>query len=178
MMAILFDTETTGLVENRTIADDRQPEIIEFYGCLANLENGEVSRELDVLIRPRHLPLPDKIIKITGITTEMVSPASSFVAVASDIAEILEAAPLVIAHNASFDREVIDIEMARIGRTVAWPRLACTVEQTVHLTGFRLTLSTLHKELFDEDFVGAHRAAVDVKALLRCAVELHRRDML
>ena len=37
MKAFIFDTETTGLVKNRTIKLDDQPEVIEFYGALVDL---------------------------------------------------------------------------------------------------------------------------------------------
>ena len=78
----------------------------------------------------------------------------------------------------SFDQEMIDIEAERLGQILRWQRLVCTVEQTVHLRGHRLSLSLLHQHLFDEPFAGAHRAKVDVAALIRCSVELHKRRVI
>lgn len=177
-IAVIFDTETTGLVQNRTIPLEKQPEVIEFYACAADLISGKIKDEVNLLIRPAKMPIPPEITKITGITTEMLMEQSPFATHADLIFSVLETAPYVIAHNASFDRDMIEIEAARLGRTIAWPRVVCTVEQTIAMKGFRLNLSGLHEHLFGEAFKGAHRAREDVAALLRCAVELKRRDVL
>jgi DNA polymerase III epsilon subunit-like protein len=174
MIAFIFDTETSGLIDNRTIKIDRQPSIIEFYGCLVDLETGEIKSELDLLIEPPK-EVSEEITNITSITNDMLKGKPLFEAVASLIATAIENAPIVIAHNLSFDREMVDVEFERLGKTIKWPRLLCTVEATIHLKGFRLSLSNLHETLFNEPFAGAHRARVDVQALVRCCVELFKR---
>lgn len=185
-IALVFDTETTGLVQNRTLKLERQPEIIEFYGCLVNLKTGKVTKELNILIKPskplNEVPNPgDKktITEITGITNEMLADAPSFREVSKKIFPLLLNAPLVIAHNASFDKDMIEIEAQRLKISeLTWPPILCTVEQTIHLRGYRLSLSNLHEELFKEPFAGAHRAKTDVAALVRCCVELHKRKII
>ena len=174
MIALIFDTETSGLIKNHSIRLERQSSIIEFYACLVDLATGELKSELDLLIRPPGV-LEAKITKITGLTNEMLAGAPAFCDVAADIKKEIESAPVVVAHNLSFDREMVDLEFERLGENVEWPRQICTVEQTLHIKGFRLSLGALHEELFGEKFVGAHRARVDVAALTRCCVELHRR---
>lgn len=173
MIAFLVDTETTGLIDNRTLPLSSQPHVTEFYGCLADLETGEVLSEVEHLIRPP-IAISEEITRITGITDELLKDAPRFMDVADEIISAIEAAPLVVAHNLSFDREMIDIEAERLGRKIAWPRLLCTVEATCHLKGFRLNLQGLHEHLFGEPFANAHRARNDVVALLRVCVELHR----
>jgi hypothetical protein len=75
--------------------------------------------------------------------------------------------------------EMVDIEFERLGRKAPWPpRKVCTVEATVHLLGYRLSLQNLHKHLFGENFDEAHRAKVDVEALVRCCVELRKREVI
>jgi DNA polymerase III epsilon subunit-like protein len=177
-LAVVFDTETTGLVDNRTLALDRQPEIIEFYACVADLSTGKIKREVDVLIRPSKMPLPPKITQITGITDAMLDGKPSFREIAKGVTAILAATPLVIAHNASFDKDVVEIELQRLGKSLTWPRLLCTVEATVGLRGYRLDLSSLYELLFNKKFAGAHRARHDVGALVEIAVELRRREMI
>jgi len=177
MRALIFDTETTGLISNRTVRLDRQPHIIEFYGCIADLKTGEIERELDILIKPP-VEISAEITKITTITNDLVRDSLPFSAHAADIKSLIESAPLVIAHNMAFDREMVEIEMERAGLTVAWPQILCTVEQTLHMRGFRLTLSALHERLLGAPFSGAHRAKVDVAALLRCCVKLHEKGDL
>jgi DNA polymerase III epsilon subunit family exonuclease len=177
MKALLFDTETTGLVGSRQLKLDEQPEIIEFYGCLVDLKKGKIHQEYETLIKPKK-EISAKITEITTITNEQLKDAPAFADVAEKILEQLEGAPLVIAHNVSFDKDMIDIEFERLERKVAWPRLLCTVEQTIHIKGHRLSLTKLHQLLFNEPFAGAHRAKEDVQALMRCCIELHKREMI
>ena len=177
MIALLFDTETDGLVENHVIPLDRQPHIIEWYSCVADLSTGEVLDELDLLIRPS-APISEDITRITHITNEMLEGKPRFLEVAPQIMSAILKAPMAIAHNASFDQEMLQLEFERIGLNLVWPPLLCTVEQTIHLKGFRLSLTALHEHLFGEPFPEAHRAKSDVQALLRCCVELHKRGGL
>jgi DNA polymerase III alpha subunit (gram-positive type) len=186
MKAVIFDTETTGLVKNRTIKLDNQPEIIEFYGALVDLgKKGKILKEVDTLIKPNKAlsmePNPgDKrtITQITGIDNEMLKSAPIFAAVSKEIFQLLEKAPLIIAHNLSFDKDMVEIEAQRLKKKVKWPRGICTVEQTISLLGYRLTLSKLYEHLFEEKFEGAHRAKADVEALIKVCVELHKRNVI
>jgi len=177
MFALIADTETTGLISNRTIKLDRQPEITEFFGQLINLESGFVSRELDCLIKPSR-PIPEELEVKVGITNKMVENCPPFAHFAPDIKELIEGSPLVIFHNVSFDKEMLDIEFERLGQIIDWPRRLCTVEATCYLKGYRLNLSALHELLFGEKFEGAHRARVDVNALTKCCIELYTRGIL
>lgn len=173
----VYDTETSGLVENRTIKLEKLPEIIEFYGAYVDLATGEVEMEIDTLIKPQS-PIASEITKITTITNEMLKDAPPFSELADIIADTIGDAGFLLAHNASFDKEMVDIEFERLGRKIKWGRILCSVEATIHLKGYRLSLSALHEELFGEPFAGAHRAKVDVTALIRCARELYRRGDL
>lgn len=178
MIAFVFDTETTALIENRTVRDEMLPEVIEFYGCVADLSSGEILNQVEYLIKPRR-PVPELVTKITGLTTEQLASAPSWAEVFPSIRELIEASEAVIAHNLSFDKEVVDIECGRIGATVRWPvDLICTVEQSLHIKGIRLSMTHLHEYLFGEGFEGAHRARTDTMALLRCSTEMFKRGWL
>lgn len=177
MKAFIFDTETSGLVQNHTMKIDRQPEIIELFGHTVDLRTGEVFSEVHTLIKPRH-PVSEEITRITHITNEMLAACPPFPQVAGMIRKHVEDAPFVVAHNLSFDMEMLDIEFERLNERLEWPPGFCTVEQTIHLRGFRLGLSALHELLFGEPFADSHRAKPDVLALTRCCVELVKRDML
>jgi DNA polymerase III alpha subunit (gram-positive type) len=173
MICFLFDTETSGLIRNGLIADNKQPHIIEFYGCLADLKTGEVISEVDQLIKPPQ-PISDEITKITKITNDDLEGKPPFRDVADEIRTAIEAAPRVMAHNLSFDIEMVDLEFARLsGGPINWPRRKiCTAEATLHLKGYRFKLQGLYEHLFEETFPEAHRARNDVHAMLRCAVKL------
>jgi DNA polymerase III epsilon subunit family exonuclease len=179
MIALVFDTETTDLILNRTLRLDKQPEIIEFYGCIASLETGEIIEELHQFIKPKNkIDETSKAFKAHCITNLMVSASPSFTDVADTIKNFIEKATTVIAHNASFDTEMLDTEFERLDQKINWPSVLCTVEQTVYLKGYRMKLNDMHEYLFGERFENAHKADIDTKALLRCCCELYKRKVL
>jgi DNA polymerase III subunit epsilon len=180
MQVLIFDTETTGLIQNRSLAIDKQPEVIELCAFMVNLKTGKIITEFETLVKPVAFPMTPQIMAETKtqLSNEMLSGAKSFKELAPKIKSIMEAAPIVLAHNASFDQEMLDIEYERLGQKLKWPPLYCTVEQTVHLKGRRLNLTNLHIALLGKPFEDAHRARNDVMALTRCAIEMFKRGLL
>jgi DNA polymerase III epsilon subunit-like protein len=176
--ALVFDTETTDLIHNRTIKDKHRPKIIEFYGCVVDLlSETSPEAELDLILNPQE-PIKPITTKVTGLTDEDVKDKSTFYDVAEQIRDFLQSAPMVIAHNASFDKEVVDVEMERAGLSVNWPEVVCTVESTTHIKGTRLTLGDLHEHVLGWRFQNAHRARNDVEALVRIARKLRSEGMI
>lgn len=175
--ALIMDTETTGLVDNHTLKLDKQPEVIEFYGNLVDLDSGDVLGEYHHLFKPKR-KLEEEIIKITGLTDAELAKYHHFNVMAAPIKVLLESQPCIIGHNLSFDTEMLDLEFERLGAKVKWPLCICTVEQTVHLKGHRLSQSALHEFLFEEGFADAHRAKPDVQALTRIVLELRKRNLI
>lgn len=174
---LIFDTETTGLIANRTIKDEKLPRIIEFYGCLVDLEREQILDELETLVNPG-IAIPPDITDITGINNEMVQKAPRINQIANSLQAMIESADEMIAHNLAYDEEVIRIEFDRMKRPIKLPVMLCTVEQTVHLKGYRLSLSKLHELLFGDAFADAHEAKADVLALVRCCFELRKRGII
>lgn len=177
---LVFDTETDGLWENMSTNLEKQPSIIEFCGTDIDIKKGKIyiQNTYNQLIKPPK-PITEEITKMNGITNAMVAKSPSFKMVATDLRDLIERSDCVVAHNAAFDVGMMDIEMMRLGVTkVAWPRIICTVEATIFITGYRMTLSSLYEYLFKEKFEGAHRAAADVGALCRIVVELTKRGIL
>lgn len=191
MIATLFDTETTGLIQNRTLRITEQPSVIEFYGAVVNLKTGKFGKEYGTLIKPPETSQvldsfnPEKmkngktIEHMTGISLEMLQDAPSMKEVYPNIKKFIEASKACAAHNLSFDREMMDIEAERLEDKIKWPKIMiCTIEQTMNMKGFRLNLTKLYELLFGEKFEGAHRAKNDVHAQARVAIELFKRGML
>jgi len=170
----VLDTETTGLIGNRSMKLDRQPEIIEFAATVIDLDTGEIAESWSTLIKPTN-PIPKKNEEITGITNAMVANALPFSAYAAIICELIRTSDAVVAHNARFDSDVLDIEFERLGTRMEWPEIVCSIEATRHLSGKSLNLGNLHDFLFGRKHEGAHRAAGDVEALTSCLVELRAR---
>lgn len=166
MNIVIFDTETTGLLQPENSDLSMQPKIIEFYGVKLN-EEFEVQEEVNVMIDPQE-EISDLITNITGITNSMIKGKPVFGDVSSEIAGIFEGADISVAHNHSFDSGMLDNEFRRVDKYL--PRAnhqICTVEATMGMTGHRLALTRLHWMLIQEQFE-AHRAKDDVFALVRC----------
>lgn len=179
MIHFLFDTETTNLVHNTLQPLHKQPRIIEFFGMMLDdsadwKEVGSLHSYLDP-----GTPINADVVRITGITDDMVKGQPKFLSFAPELRAALVSADVVVAHNLSYDLTVVNFEFQRIEQPCEWPsRKICTVEATEHLKGFRLSLTALHTELFGEAFEKAHSAENDVRAMARCYVELHKRGEL
>jgi DNA polymerase-3 subunit epsilon len=166
MEFVVYDTETTGLLQPSNSPLESQPEIIEFYGVRMN-EEFEILSEVNQLILPVQ-SIPKDATHVHGITNEMVENKPDFGDVADDIVELIDGANLLVAHNISFDNGMLDVCFKRLNRER--PKAnhdLCTVEATMAMKGFRLSLTRLHQMLFNTNFK-AHRAKDDVFALVRC----------
>lgn len=184
MRHFIYDTETTGLIRNSAVPIQKHPHVTEFFGLLwDDTDDSEVAYG-GWLINPgpRILIPADLEIKI-GITNEMVRDKPVFSHYAPQIVEAIRSADRVVAHNLSYDMDVITYELERIHGKKAVKEMnlfsmerVCTVEATENIKSRRLTLSDLHEHLFGVKFEGAHRAEIDVRALFRCYKELVKKE--
>jgi DNA polymerase III epsilon subunit-like protein len=183
LLTLFFDCETTGLNKHPLVHERYQPECIEFYGCLYDLKKKKMKEELELLIHPTRVnEVPEKITKITGITQAMLEGKPTFPEVAMSIEALVRKADALCGHNVTFDVDVIEHEFKRMRIALpSWPKKSawtCTVEQTMHIKGHRLSLEVLHEMLFGEKIVSAHRAKADVLAHIRVVEEMIRKEML
>lgn len=105
---IVLDTETTGFDPK---SGDRLIEV----GCIEIEDLLPTGRVFHQLINPER-SIPAGAIAVHGITDDKVRDAPLFAAVADDLLAFIGDAP-VIAHNAGFDRNFIDFELTKAGRT-------------------------------------------------------------
>jgi len=166
-MILFIDTETTGLPGPLGNPLELQPRIIEIYAALTN-NKGKIKKEFETLIDPG-IPIPDFITKITHIDQTMVYGQPRFKDIAKDFARFCKKANTMVAHNLPFDHRMFEIEYERIGRPLPLPKdLFCTVEQSMHIKGFRLKLMEIHQLATGlPEIPGAHRARNDVKAMIK-----------
>jgi DNA polymerase III epsilon subunit-like protein len=179
MIATIFDTETTGLIDNPARKLEKQPEIISFSAQTVNLATGEYLNGdgYNTFIKPLGI-ITSEITKITGITNEQVKNMPNMYYFIDDIILCLEGSELLIGQNIRFDMDMVELECRRLNKTIKWPPHLDLIQNTVHLKGYRLSLTNLHMELFGVPFEGAHQARVDVEITCKCAIELYRRGML
>src|SRR5262245_16085475 len=121
MIALVFDTETTGLIENHTIKLTDQPEVIEFGAIMFTWGNpDDIIDEYTTLCR-RQGKWMAKDKDRPPISEEELAQAPKFSEVAPVIRNLLEGSAVVIGHNLSFDMEMIDLEFDRLQQTIKWP---------------------------------------------------------
>ncbi len=165
---ILFvDTETTGLVEAIGTSLFHQPYIIELCIIRTN-KNLKPQRVLSALIRPP-IPIEPHITRITGITNEMVETAPEFADVYKEAKSISKGAARFVAQNLMFDKALLEFETTRLGKKPIIAKdidLFCTVEQAMHLNGFRMNSKELHAAAGKGEIKGIHRAKSDVLAMI------------
>lgn len=186
---IVFDTETTGLIKPKIRRLSDQPFIIEYcfkkYHFSKNY-NADPCRSIfcDIgsisgFLKPP-MPLPKVITKITGITDKDLENSPKFIDKVDEITDFFLGVDVLVAHNLPFDRSMLANELLRLDKVLnfPWPpRHICTVQETLKIKGYRLSLTKLHNHLFGDDF-NAHRADEDVEALSRCFIELCKQGII
>lgn len=105
-----------------------------------------------------------------------------------EIMSFLAEADTIIGHNIEYDEDMLKLELKRLEKQHLYTpnQVICTMKNTVDFcaiqgNGLRFKypkLGELHKKLFDEYFIGAHDAMVDVEATLKCFLELEKKWVL
>ena len=150
---VVFDIETTGLSASK----DRITEI----GAV-KIQKGIVTEVFSELVNPE-VAIPENIIKLTGITNEMVASKPTISEVLPSFLKFAGDAPLV-AHNAVFDWGFIKANAARLSLTVE-----NAVVDTLQLSRILLNNLKRHKlnilcDHFNISLKNHHRASDDARA--------------
>lgn len=176
---IAFDTETTGLAKPEACSLHLQPFITEIYLCKFDWK-GNILDEFETYCKPP-VPIPDNVIKITGITNEMVADAPAFIEIFDDLCEFAKGEDTIFAHNCSFDIELLKIELMRhdLQFRFPWPtNQFCTVEASYPIKNKRMKLADLYTLATGKQIKNAHRAKNDVLAMVECIVWLKNNGLV
>jgi DNA polymerase III epsilon subunit-like protein len=190
MRVIIFDTETNGLIpKDKNIVTenlDKMPYIVQLSFILFDTNSMRIVVEHDFIIQvPENIEISDESAKIHGISKQIsrVNGVSIQDAL-SNFQICLNKADVVIAHNITFDIDMIAIESLRNQMDVRKDFIRkinyCTMKRTVNLCKIVAvnkkdvayykypTLTQLHEYLFDETPLGTHNSMADVYICLRC----------
>lgn len=183
MKIFVFDTETTGFINKKETDLTKQPKIVQFAWILWDLNNWTFVEEkrVNILINPG-IPIPFWASQVHHIYDIDVKDAPDIKDVIDEILENINDPDIIIWHNIEYDEDMVKLELKRMQKEYKYkPKQSiCTMKTTVNYCSIQWNwarfkypkLWELHKKLFDQYFVWAHDAMVDVEATLRSFVKL------
>jgi DNA polymerase III epsilon subunit-like protein len=189
-MYLFFDTETTGLPANwkAPVHDlSNWPRLVQLAWLLYD-SSGSLLFSADHIIRPEGFMIPAGSSCIHGITQERACrDGSPLAAVLTEFFSYLNESEVLVAHNISFDENIVGAEFLRqnMPNLISSKKRICTMLKTTNFCkldgpyGYKWPkLSELHYLLFQSDLAEAHNAAVDIQATAKCFWELKKRGII
>ena len=186
MRILVFDFETTGLIDFKLAADHPdQPDIVEI-AAVTMTGPDTVTEELENLILPDDWSIPPEITgAVHGITDEMCEVAGVPLGVAlGNLARMIDCADVVVGYNIEFDLKLFRGGCRRLGMDDRYlavkrkkfdvmqpckPLCKCPptdkmIEKNMGHLFKPPKLEEAAKILLGQDIIDAHRAMVDVRA--------------
>jgi DNA polymerase-3 subunit epsilon len=187
-MICLYDVETTGMpLWGRDPLDPNQPRLLQLGAIMADLEWNEIL-SMRLIVQPDGWMVPDATDQATiihGISHEMaVRYGIPIKAVLVPFLEMVKRCRYLISYSANFDKWFVDSELKRLGSddpgvTRPGVRSIDVMRHGSIITGGRWPkLKALYRELFGEDYEGAHDGLHDARATMRCAKALVDRKLI
>lgn len=189
MIVLVFDTETTGLPENRNTSifeTGKWPYIVQLTYLLYDTTHNHLLELEDIIIKCE-VDIPEEASNIHGITNNISITQGIEIEKALDVFDsALKRAEVVVGHNISFDKRLYMVETIRKGRrqyftvnkekkaeycTMKYGKDICKIEK-ISYKGEKYykypTLTELYSCLFKKEPQGVHNALNDVLACFRC----------
>lgn len=173
-MFVVFDTETTGLPRNfkvdcklSTLSNWDSCRLIQIAWKVYNDDRQLISEDCK-MVKPHGFIIPQKSTAIHGITHQLANDkGESIDAILNAFLLAIEGVQTAVAHNISFDNNVIRSELYRARKSgVSWSNITkyCTMKNNV-INGCRLPkLTDLYiKEIGPVDRCKLHTANYDVQ---------------
>jgi len=190
MMYLFFDTEATGLPCSPSSDYRNWPRMVQIAWLLVD-ENQDIKSKNNYIIKPEGFKIPNRVIKIHGITTEKaldegvpVNHALHRFLMDANFADVL------VAHNVAYDYGVVRGELLRnnVPDFLKNHPKFCTMTskqvldfcKSFRSNGSRQcpSLSELYFLLFNEKLENAHDALTDTEACASCFFELKKVGLL
>ena len=173
MNYIAFDFETSGLPSGRRNIKVTPETVKNFDSCRAVSlsaarfsSRGRLIKTFDALIRPDDFVIGPDSTAIHGITHERaLREGRPFSEVFTDFMEFVgPRTKTLVAHNAKFDESVLRSEMLRHGLDLSLIEdlvMRCTLQLYKERFMGPIKLTNLYRDIFGEDFDGAHNSLAD-----------------
>lgn len=163
MLVASLDTETTGFCE----PDHR---IVEVYIELIDLGSRQTKFVYDQRINPKR-NMPADAQRVHGISINDLMGKPDWEQIGPIVHKIIEKSDAIVAHNAQFDVDFLNMEFRRIGLSPIVQTVFCTMENGIWAspTGKKPSLQELCfacEVPYDPSL--AHAASYDVKRMNEC----------
>lgn len=187
---LFFDVETTGVPKNWKASytdTENWPRLVQIAWLLYDDHENILDFNSDI-VKPDKFEIPKSASDVHGITTDYAFR------VGNDLNQVLERfenaiqkTSIVIAHNISFDKNIVGAEFYRLFKSnpLSNVKSFCTMERSTNICkidgayGYKFPkLQELHYYLFNQNFENAHDAMADTKATAKCFFELKRRNLI
>lgn len=192
-LLLFFDTETIGLPSdwNAPSSDvTNWPRIVQISWIKSNIR-GQIISKQNYIVKPNGFSIPSEVSQIHGITTERALEEGVKLNIILDhFLRDLQNVSYVIGHNISFDKNVVEAELYRIGgerhldevvidkyvdMLETKPTICTMLSSTNYCripcydNGYKWPkLSELYDKLFNKELVDAHDSSVDIQATFDC----------
>lgn len=184
MTYLFFDTETTGLPDQRMPpSHESQPHICQLAAIEVDSERRTMT-EINFLIRPNGWVIPEQASAVHGIHQSAAERYGIRIEGAIAIMRrLITRSKVIVAHNVEFDAWMLRRELSNLGGADVWDwgggKEFCTMTAATDIvkcpptermlargtTGFKKpNLQEAYRHFFGCDFEGAHDAMADVRA--------------
>ena len=180
MKALIFDTETTGMVEFRKPPEDpSQPDLIQLGFMLVETADWTPRARTSTLVKlPEGARIDPAAQEAHGISEEDCARYGIESVVACSLFnQACLQADIIVAHNLSFDASIMKTALFRLGRKphrMDGRQLVCTKEASTDVLklpgkyGYKWpTLAEAYLHYTGRELEGAHDAFVDTEACLQ-----------
>ncbi len=195
MRALVFDTESTGLIRSTSYSDANNPYLASLAALLYDTEANRIISSLNTPIHPAGWEMPPEAEAVNGLTTQYLCdtgvPAQAVIPLFMPIAS---KADLVVGHNVEFDIKIMSTALWRhitkehgdafahevITKNWLTKATFCTMKESrreVQALDKRgrvkaPTLIETYKHFFGKDLDRAHSANADAVATLEIYLAL------
>jgi DNA polymerase-3 subunit epsilon len=196
MIALFFDTETTGLKSKQNPGFN--PALVQLGAILQDTESGTILAEVNLIAQQvDNKPIPIEASNIHGITDDMAEKYGSPLKLVDMVfANLIAKADVIVAHNIDYDLDVVHDNMPFSQERIVNKKHFCTMDKNVYKVKAPLTmkqrayytskgekpdkpykspsLSETYKHYFHTTFDGAHDAMNDIRACRDVYFEMHK----
>ncbi len=186
MIALFFDTETTGVKSWRD--PGFIPGLVQLGAILQDTESKRVLAELNLICKqPDSKLIPVGASNVHGISDELAERFGlDLELIDFAFSELAARADVVVAHNIAYDQEVVKDNMPLSQEAIGGKQLFCTMQASLYEVKAPLTdkqiyyfksrsikpdapfkvpnLTETHMHFYGKPFEGAHDAMADIRA--------------